>query len=166
MRAACCVIMLAFALAPVHAQTTEKPVRVTVTVKDQSGAVIPNAQVVITEMVHFEAPYVQVMRPAVEIRGLTSAAGEAQFSLPPGKYEYSVVAFAFKPVRMPLEVTGGNDQRVAVVLELGFFSGPVLVAPEWLALIPSEALMELIPEVTQPELTLPSRSWRKSRTRR
>jgi len=164
MRRAWYGLVLAFMLAGGHAQTTQEPTRVTVTVKDRSGAVIPNAQILITKLL--EAPHVQVMRPAVEIRGLTSAAGEAQFSLPPGKYEYSVVAFAFKPVRMPLEVTGGNDQRVAVVLELGFFSGPVLVAPEWLALIPSEALMELIPEVTQPELTLPSRSWRKSRTRR
>jgi len=159
---ACYAVVLGSALGLLHAQTITKPVRVTVTVKDSTGAVIPKADVALAEVSRDVATRSQVVT-----RNVTSAEGEASFDLAQGQYELIVTAVGFSQLHRPIEVSGPTSQGVMAVLNVSM-CGPCLdVTPnEPVALERSEALTQLIPAAALPQLTLSPRSSRRSRTNR
>jgi hypothetical protein len=143
----------------------EAPSAVTITVLDQSGAVIPKAMVMVPDG-EPETPYVQVPS-AAQKRHETNQAGEAKFFLALGSHEISVSAIGFKERRGLVDVTDSSDQRVALILEVGPTScGPCVTLQEYLPIIASEPLTESIAEQSVPsELVLRPTSWKKFRGR-
>jgi hypothetical protein len=133
-------ITIALCASPVLAQEPAEAT-LTVTVTDQTGAVIPGARVTaIREDSHDD------------FRFLTDARGVAVLQLQPGIYNLRVVSQGFAQwAETGLDVTGKIEK--SVVLRVSSYSGPMVIAdtvsppvdlPVVEALIPLEPVQELV----------------------
>ncbi len=100
--------MLASLCSALPAQDSIKTVAITIEVKDQSGGIIPNAQVQITPS------------PSnIEKKITTDGDGRLHVGMPPGSYDISVTSTGFARMKKRVEVQDATPQVVSVVLTPG-----------------------------------------------
>jgi hypothetical protein len=94
------------------AQDSVKPAAIVIDVKDQSGGIIPNAQVQITPS------------PSDIGKSLTTDwEGRLHVGMPPGSYDVIVSSPGFARMKKRVEVQNATAQLVSVVLQPGSCSG-------------------------------------------
>jgi hypothetical protein len=121
------------------------------TVKDSSGAVIPNAQVAITDV-------------ATAVTRTVSAGGAGLYNAPnllPGTYEIRVTATGFRTaVQKGITLTVGTEQVLDFTMQVGQMSQTVEVTTEAPTVeLTSSTMSATVNATTVRELPLNGRSW-------
>jgi hypothetical protein len=161
MRFASFGLSLAFALCVAQAQTPHSGGILTVTVADQSGAIIQGAHVVARSTDGVPMGAAEADRT-----------GEVRLSLKQGDYELSVTARGFAEHRGPVKMATLGYQNITLKMALdssydGGYQGPCCFVLPDLAPMPSEPLTVMIAGLPPPPvLILHSMSWKKFRNRR
>jgi hypothetical protein len=125
--------------------------RLTGTVKDSSGAIIPNAQVAITDM-------------ATSVTRNVSSGGAGLYTAPnllPGNYEIRVTATGFGTlVQKGITLTVGAEQVLDIIMQVGQLSQTIEVTSEAPTVeLTSSAISDVVNSSTVRELPLNGRSW-------
>jgi hypothetical protein len=116
--AALVVLSWSFAFA---VQSTAQ-VHLKIQVSDQSGAVVPGAQVKV-----YASPNGSIL-----IASITDAGGEASLGLSPGTYTLGVAAPGFQQYRQGnIQVMDGLSRTVKIVLTVASSGCGICVTPEW-----------------------------------
>jgi Carboxypeptidase regulatory-like domain len=105
--------------------------RLTVTVIDQSGAVIPRA---VVRVQHWDYPppeppypqdYPRQVRLTTDITAESGADGRISVELRPGTYELFISALGFEPVARSVKIGSGNETKVTSKLYVNQCNGNV-----------------------------------------
>src|ERR1700694_4564906 len=145
------VILIIGILGSAQAYAQVAGASITGTVKDSSGAIIPNAQVSITDV----ATGV-VRNVSTDAAGLYSAP-----NLLPGTYEVRVTATGFSTaIQKGITLTVGTQQSLPITLQVGQVSQTVEVTTEAPTVeLTSSTLSAQVTSTTVRELPLNGRSW-------
>ena len=145
------VVMAISFLGPRQAHAQVSGATLSGTVKDSSGAAIPNAQVTVTDMATGVARSI-----TTDSAGLYSAP-----NLLPASYEVSVTAPGFsRQVRRGITLTVGGQQELDVSMQVGEVSQTVEVSAEAPTVeLTSSTLSAEVSATTVRELPLNGRSW-------
>src|SRR6202165_4579706 len=145
------VILIIGILGSAQAYAQVAGASITGTVKDSSGAIIPNAQVSITDV----ATGV-VRNVSTDAAGLYSAP-----NLLPGTYEVRVTATGFSTaIQKGITLTVGTQQSLPITLQVGQVSQTVEVTTEAPTVeLTSSTLSAQVTGATVRELPLNGRSW-------